>query len=130
MADVEAPAASSSGSNNTSSLPGVMHHRAPNSFTRLLRKFRGQPFRGDNSSSPLPLSVTSSEGGEAAIELSKGGARISQDPEDVLGKFIVPIDSYEGRHRFDPRAEWSEKEEKALVRRVWQLLFVHRIEKD
>lgn len=31
-----------------------------------------------------------------------------------------PIDKYEGRHRFDPRATWSEAEEKKLVRRVSQ----------
>ena len=29
-----------------------------------------------------------------------------------------PIEKYEGRHRFDPRATWSEGEEKKLVRRV------------
>lgn len=29
-----------------------------------------------------------------------------------------PIAQYEGRHRYDPTAEWTEKEEKKLVRRV------------
>ncbi|KAF9872030.1 hypothetical protein CkaCkLH20_10367 [Colletotrichum karsti] len=29
-----------------------------------------------------------------------------------------PIPEYEGRHRYDPTAEWSEKEEKKLVRRL------------
>jgi hypothetical protein len=29
-----------------------------------------------------------------------------------------PIQSYEGRHRYDPSAEWTDKEEKRLVRRV------------
>lgn len=29
-----------------------------------------------------------------------------------------PIPEYEGRHRYDPSAEWTEKEEKRLVRRV------------
>ena len=29
-----------------------------------------------------------------------------------------PIEKYEGRHRFDPRAVWSISEEKKLVRRV------------
>lgn len=29
-----------------------------------------------------------------------------------------PIENYEGRHRFDPRATWSDGEEKKLVRRV------------
>ena len=30
----------------------------------------------------------------------------------------VPIDSYEGRHRFDPAFTWQEEEEKKLVRKV------------
>ena len=29
-----------------------------------------------------------------------------------------PIPEYEGRHRYDPTAEWTEKEEKKLVRKV------------
>lgn len=29
-----------------------------------------------------------------------------------------PIPEYEGRHRYDPTADWTEKEEKKLVRRV------------
>lgn len=29
-----------------------------------------------------------------------------------------PIDEYEGAHRYDPYYEWTEKEEKKLVRRV------------
>lgn len=29
-----------------------------------------------------------------------------------------PIAEYEGRHRYDPQAEWTEKEERDLVRKV------------
>lgn len=29
-----------------------------------------------------------------------------------------PVPEYEGRHRYDPTAEWTEKEERRLVRRV------------
>lgn len=36
-------------------------------------------------------------------------------------RFYEPIASYEGRHRWDPHAEWTEKEEKTLVRRVSSL---------
>ncbi|KAK8146705.1 hypothetical protein G3M48_002720, partial [Beauveria asiatica] len=28
-----------------------------------------------------------------------------------------PIPEYEGRHRYDPKAEWTRKEEKRLVRK-------------
>lgn len=33
-------------------------------------------------------------------------------------EFYKPIEKYEGRHRFDMHATWTEQEEKALVRRV------------
>ncbi|KAM0276680.1 hypothetical protein ACHAQH_006497 [Verticillium albo-atrum] len=34
------------------------------------------------------------------------------------GVLYEPIPEYEGRHRYDPTAEWTEKEEKKLVRRL------------
>ncbi|KAJ5521017.1 Major facilitator superfamily domain general substrate transporter [Penicillium fimorum] len=33
-------------------------------------------------------------------------------------EFYEPIDKYEGKHRYDPLAEWTEKEEKLLVRKL------------
>lgn len=30
-----------------------------------------------------------------------------------------PIDGYEGIHRWDPDFEWTENEEKRIVRKVW-----------
>lgn len=35
-----------------------------------------------------------------------------------------PIEKYEGRHRFDLHATWSDEEEKRLVRRVSYVLFL------
>jgi hypothetical protein len=35
-----------------------------------------------------------------------------------LDDFHVPIDKYEGRHRYDPEFCWEEHEEKKLVRKV------------
>lgn len=35
-----------------------------------------------------------------------------------LDGFHVPIDKYEGRHRYDARFRWEENEEKKLVRKV------------
>ena len=35
-----------------------------------------------------------------------------------------PIEKYEGRHRFDLHATWSDEEEKRLVRRVSCVLFL------
>ena len=33
-----------------------------------------------------------------------------------------PIDTYEGIHRWDPDFEWTENEEKRIVRKVWGYL--------
>ncbi|CAF9937050.1 MAG: hypothetical protein HETSPECPRED_010544 [Heterodermia speciosa] len=43
---------------------------------------------------------------------------VPQDDEHSLDKYYQPIDSYEGRHRYDPKATWSKAEEKALIRRL------------
>ena len=32
--------------------------------------------------------------------------------------FYTPIDTYEGKHRYDPTFEWEPKEERKLVRKV------------
>ena len=36
----------------------------------------------------------------------------------VAAESYEPIPEYEGRHRYDPSAEWTQKEEKRLVRKV------------
>ncbi|KAK3391150.1 major facilitator superfamily domain-containing protein [Podospora didyma] len=33
-------------------------------------------------------------------------------------RYYEPIDSYEGKHRWDPEAEWSDKEEQHIVRKL------------
>jgi len=33
-------------------------------------------------------------------------------------RYYEPIDSYEGKHRWDPKAEWTEEEEKKVVRKL------------
>lgn len=43
---------------------------------------------------------------------------------DSLNSFYKPIESYEGRHRFDPQFEWEAAEEKRVVRKVCILLSV------
>jgi hypothetical protein len=40
----------------------------------------------------------------------------------VSADFYEPIPEYEGRHRYDPSAEWTDKEEKRLVRKVCDIV--------
>jgi len=37
---------------------------------------------------------------------------------ESLDEFYKPLDTYEGRHRYDPQFEWEPAEEKKLVRKV------------
>lgn len=39
-------------------------------------------------------------------------------------ELYAPIAAYEGKHRYDPTAEWTEKEEQVLLRRVIPLYFI------
>lgn len=54
----------------------------------------------------LPLDVSNADRGAV---FGNSGA---------LNKFYRPIDTYEGIHRFDPEAEWTEAEEKKIVRKI------------
>lgn len=38
--------------------------------------------------------------------------------EASLEEFYVPIEAYEGRHRYDPKATWTTEEERALIKRL------------
>lgn len=53
---------------------------------------------------------------------SSSSNQSAQDQTTFLTKGLedayVPIDTYEGRHRFDPNFQWTEQEEKKLVRKV------------
>ncbi|KAK5131127.1 hypothetical protein LTR08_001275 [Meristemomyces frigidus] len=48
---------------------------------------------------------------------SKSEARVTFDSAS-LDSLQPPIDSYEGRHRYDPEFEWTPAEEKKLVRKI------------
>ncbi len=57
----------------------------------------------------------------AAAAAQAGQVRLDADAAFATGgqgRFYEPIAKYEGAHRFDPKFEWSEQEEKKLVRRV------------
>jgi hypothetical protein len=46
--------------------------------------------------------------------LSEGKTFLTAGLKDAY----VPIDKYEGRHRWDPDFQWTEEEERKIVRRV------------
>ena len=46
------------------------------------------------------------------------GKNIDSDDGTNLEKFYVPIETYEGKHRYDPKATWSREEERSLIRKL------------
>ena len=60
------------------------------------------------STDQVDLRLGKSEGGVYAV----GGSLASYEP----------IAKYEGKHRYDPKIEWTEGEEKRLIRRVSNFL--------
>ncbi|KAJ3049956.1 hypothetical protein HK097_009063 [Rhizophlyctis rosea] len=42
---------------------------------------------------------------------------------EEFAEFYQPRDDYEGKHRFDPKADWTEEEERKLVRKIdWKIM--------
>lgn len=60
---------------------------------------------------PGPAKAVSTDDGSLT---HASGAHIGRDR---LADVIAPHDNYEGKHRFDPTATWTEAEERAVVRK-------------
>ena len=56
------------------------------------------------------------EDGHPNLRERKGRRKAAED--DSFESFYKPVESYEGRHRYDPYFEWEPHEEKKVVRRV------------
>ena len=73
---------------------------------------------GEQSTFSKPNATTiPGSGSEEAPEDLKA-ITAANESVDSLEKFYVPIERYEGRHRYDPSATWTEAEEKSLIRRL------------
>ncbi|TKA32868.1 hypothetical protein B0A50_01094 [Salinomyces thailandicus] len=71
----------------------------------------------ESSGSPDADSKAYPEARITETKLNRKEGRVTFDRES-LEDFYKPIDSYEGRHRYDPNFEWEPKEEKRLVRKI------------
>ncbi|KAL9052608.1 MAG: hypothetical protein Q9162_005298 [Coniocarpon cinnabarinum] len=63
-----------------------------------------------------PSASPASSGSELLTPAHVIGKRTTFDTSE-LSEFYKPIDSYEGRHRFDPDFQWDAQEEKKIVRK-------------
>lgn len=78
-----------------------------------------KPRRGKEISSYARSRPTrdSFSGNESSEVVSKGGSDPKAE-ERSLESYYVPIATYEGRHRYDPKATWSQAEETSLIRKL------------
>ncbi|OJJ99285.1 hypothetical protein ASPACDRAFT_1870407 [Aspergillus aculeatus ATCC 16872] len=80
------------------------------------------PAGEDSKKSPVTAVASGSSTSSlefAAVQRVKGGGAFdtSEDP-----RYYKPIPEYEGIHRWDPYFEWTEEEEKALIKKIdWRI---------
>ncbi|KAL8781839.1 MAG: hypothetical protein Q9213_005841 [Squamulea squamosa] len=83
-------------------------------FARLSSKLRS---RSNETSTFTGTQVHPPTTGEEDIPGDKLDSDSKSDNAS-LDKYYVPIDSFEGRHRYDPKATWTLEEEKSLIRKL------------
>lgn len=96
----------------------------------FLRKARGQIEKPVNRNLVETQTVIVPADGKGPVDSDTGSTSGYSDThkydnigggafaEGAFTKHYAPIDEYEGRHRWDPNAQWTPEEEKKLVRRV------------
>ncbi|MCJ1354999.1 MAG: hypothetical protein MMC33_004990 [Icmadophila ericetorum] len=93
---------------------------APTSLIeRMLCSLKGQPERETVFLQPKgPPSLSSTSDNTDTRSNANKEITESSVSEDQLTNYYAPIDSYEGKHRYDPTAQWTAAEEKVLVRKL------------
>ena len=91
--------------------------RKKSAFSRIFSSLRNG--HQDESTTFARAQFANASGSEEAIaEKGLKPGLIAGIDETSLEKYYVPIDTYEGRHRYDPKATWTHAEEKALIRKL------------
>lgn len=109
--------------------PGVFTHSEPEAEHRSAQTGRsalggilhGLKSRSGATGQPTFAKVTPTSTSEISGDYVVGGLKAVPSPSDSvsnLEKYYVPIARYEGRHRYDPKATWTEAEETSLIRRL------------
>lgn len=99
---------------------GIDSPESPSERSRFARIFTGLKSRSTNEESTFARTqYTYADGSEETFvgESQKPGL-LSQADEVSLNKYYVPIDTYEGKHRYNAEATWSKEEEKSLIRKL------------
>ena len=83
--------------------------------------------------SVVPPEVAKSEfdasGSEADVNKAGTRVRAGGTTFDTAGltSHYTPIDSYEGKHRYDPDFEWEPEEERRVVRKVRNFSYLYQV---
>jgi hypothetical protein len=94
-----------------------------------------QPPSVANSVSDDDKGVDLKELEAAAVTSAREYSASNEDGNKLIHHF-VPITSYEGYHRFDPEATWTEEEENKLIKKVdiriflWVLVMFFALQLD
>jgi len=103
-------------------VPSVVSATPASRLQRALRKAKGQietpvaeDLKAPYHSKSVPTPSTSSDSLDIGDLKQALGIVYA---EGGLTRDYAPIAKYEGRHRWDPRAQWTNAEEKRVVRKV------------
>ena len=98
--------------------PTVSTHTS--GFAAIFQKMKGINRHKDET---FAVNTAHSDSSDQNIEASESNdADEAETTSQKLEKYYAPIDTYEGRHRYDPKARWSSEKEKKLVRRLdWRI---------
>ena len=100
--------ASSTDAKRRRSSVATVSGRRPSVFQQALGVTDPEKLRRQSVVTPHDLDVIKEAKQVAGEAFASGGD----------ARYYEPIDSYEGKHRWDPEAEWTEAEEKRVVRRL------------
>lgn len=75
---------------------------------------------GENTKAAPRVSAASDSASTSSDEGRRGQVKVIDSTFDTTEdpRFYKPIPEYEGIHRWDPYFEWTEEEEKKIVRKV------------
>ncbi|KAI9708651.1 MAG: hypothetical protein M1820_003869 [Bogoriella megaspora] len=102
-------------------LPVNMDHPIPAFQTDIPKELTKRDIDIDREESPHSYTEADARAGvhipftDVSVTKRRGDTTFASRD---LRNYSKPIDSYEGRHRWDPEFEWDEKEEKRLVRKI------------
>jgi len=98
-------------------------------LARLLPRWRGQEDKqAAFASTPESTYLSKSSSKDTSVDQGRtDGDDTSVKEVDKLKKFYAPIAAYEGRHLYDTTVQWTEQEERTLVRRVRSWITCHTL---